>query len=258
MTPANLRRYVEEFNRFRPQYVRGYPSSIFSFAQFAASEGLPLHAPRAVLTSSETLSDEMRTLIERVLQCPVYDWWGSNERLVTACQCEQRGLYHVNAEAGILELVPEPVSGSGLPAATSPPCGSGLPAATGMEPPPSLHRLIATGLINRAMPLIRYDLGDLALPAAKPCPCGRGLPVFERVLGRVNDLIVTGEGKRVPSVRFYTLFETFAAVRQFQVVQTGLDDFTVRLAGTREAGPEMSARLHRLIGPRVRLRFEFV
>jgi phenylacetate-CoA ligase len=52
MKPANLRAYIEEFNRFQPEFVRGYPSSIYIFTQFAASEGLHLHAPRAVLSSS--------------------------------------------------------------------------------------------------------------------------------------------------------------------------------------------------------------
>ena len=257
MTPDNLRRYAAEFNRFRPQYVRGYPSSIFAFAQFAASEGLPLHTPRAVLTSSETLAPEMRAVIERVLQCPVYDWWGSNERLGTACQCEQRGPYHVNAEAGILELVPEQSCGTGPIT-----CGSGLPAATGMEPPPSLHRLVATGLLNHAMPLIRYDLGDYAVPATAPCACGRGLPSLERILGRANDLIITGEGKRIPSVRFYTIFETHTAIRQFQVQQTAPDAVQVRLVAPR---PLASADLDRLrieltrfLGDQVRLQFDYV
>ena len=140
MKPVNLRAYVEEFNRYQPGFVRGYPSSIYIFAQFAASEGLRVHAPQAVLCSSETLSPEMRSVIERVLQCPVYDWWGSNERVVTACQCERRGPFHINGEGGILELVP-------------------LANATG----DAGQRMIGTGLINHAMPLIRYDLGDLAL-----------------------------------------------------------------------------------------------
>lgn len=227
LTPANLRRYIAEFNRYRPQFVRGYPSSIFAFAQFAATEGLPVHAPRAALTSSETLSPEMRAAIERVLQCPVFDWWGTNERVVTACQCEQRGVYHVNAEGGILELVP---------------------AANG------LYRMIGTGLINQVMPLIRYDLGDLAVPA-QPCPCGRGLPVIGGILGRSDDLIITGEGKVVPPVRFYTLFETYDQVRQFQVVQSAPDAVTIRLVPARELSDGeltgLRQKLRRFLGDRV-------
>jgi phenylacetate-CoA ligase len=239
MKPAHLRAYVEQFNRFQPEFVRGYPSSIYIFAQFVASEGLAVHSPSAVLSSSETLSPEMKTTIERVLRCPVFDWWGSNERIATACQCEQRGVYHINAEGGILEFLPQQ-DASGA----------------------TVYRIIGTGLINHAMPLIRYDLGDLAMPATRPCPCGRGLPGIERILGRVNDLIVTGDQKFIPSVRFYTLFETYEKIRQFQVVQTAPDAVTVRLVRARELSDDELAglrqKLGRFLGERVAIGFEFV
>jgi phenylacetate-CoA ligase len=239
MKPANLRAYVAEFNRFRPEFVRGYPSSIYIFAQFAAAEGLRVHAPRAVLSSSETLSPEMRAVIERVLQCPAYDWWGSNERVATACQCERRGPFHVNGEGGILELVPVATGAGELG-----------------------HRMIGTGLINHAMPLIRYDLGDLAVPAKQLCGCGRGLPCIERILGRVNDTIVTGEQKYVPSVRFYTLFETHEKVRQFQVVQTEPNAVVVRIVPARQFNgtetDELRGKLARFLGDAVKIDFEVV
>jgi phenylacetate-CoA ligase len=153
----------------------------------------------------------MRSVIERVLQCPVHDWWGSNERVVTACQCERRGPFTSMARAGSSNWRRWP---------------------NGAED--AGQRMIGTGLINHAMPLIRYDLGDLALPAKQPCGCGRGLPCIAGILGRVNDTIVTGERKYIPSVRFYTLFETHDKVRQFQVVQTEPNAVVVRIvpAGT--------------------------
>jgi phenylacetate-CoA ligase len=235
MQPVNLRNYAEQFNRFRPEFVRGYPSSIYIFAQFVVAEGLKVRAPRAVLSSSETLSPEMKAVIERALQCPVFDWWGSNERIAIACQCERREFYHISAEGSYLEFLPEQGG---------------------------MYRIIGTGLINHAMPLIRYDLGDLALPAKTPCPCGRGLPGIARILGRVNDLIVTGDQKYVPSVRFYTLFETYEQIRQFQVVQTAPNFVTVRLVRARELNDAelngVRQKLNRFLGDRVVIEFEFV
>jgi len=112
------------------------------------------------------------------------------------------------------------------------------------------------------MPLIRYDLGDYAVPAAAPCACGRGLPSLARILGRTNDLIITGEGKRIPSVRFYTIFETHTAIRQFQVEQTAPDAVQVRLVVPRPLAPaefdRLRVELTRFLGERVRLEFAFV
>jgi len=239
MTPVNLRAYVDQFNRFRPEFIRGYPSSIYIFAQFAAAERLVVHSPKAVLSSSETLSLEMKTMIERVLQCPVFDWWGSNERIATACQCEQRNLYHINAEGGFLEFVPQQDSTNA-----------------------TIYRIVGTGLLNQAMPLIRYDLGDLAVPSDQSCPCGRGLPCMERILGRVNDVIITGDQKLVTPVRFYTLFETYEKIRQFQVVQHSPNSVRVVLVPARELTESELAslrqKLNRFLGERVSIEFQFV
>ena len=46
--------------------------------------------------------------------------------------------------------------------------------------------VIVTDLLNRAMPLIRYRIGDVAaLSPASRCRCGRALPRLSRVEGRV-------------------------------------------------------------------------
>jgi len=117
-------------------------------------------------------------------------------------------------------------------------------------------------LINHAMPLIRYDLGDLALSATTRCECGRALPCIERVLGRVNDMIVTGEQKYIPSVRFYTLFETYDKVRQFQVVQTEPNVVVVRIVPAGEFNgaetDELRGKLARFLGDGVTINFELV
>ena len=56
---------------------------------------------------------------------------------------------------------------------------------------------MATGFFNPAMPLLRYDTGDLAVPLETPCPCGRALPAVREVQGRFDDLLVTPSGRVV-------------------------------------------------------------
>jgi phenylacetate-CoA ligase len=54
-----------------------------------------------------------------------------------------------------------------------------------------------TDLLNLAMPLIRYRIGDVAVPMAGTCPCGRGLPRLEGLQGRVTDFLVGTDGQVV-------------------------------------------------------------
>jgi phenylacetate-CoA ligase len=49
--------------------------------------------------------------------------------------------------------------------------------------PGEVGRVVVSTLHNYAMPLFRYDLGDLA-EVGPPCECGRTLPVLNRIVGR--------------------------------------------------------------------------
>lgn len=231
MYESRLPEYVEAFNRFRPRLVRGYPSSIYILANFALERGLPLHRAHTVTTSSETLLPQHRETIERAMGAPVFDWYGTNERILTACQCEQRREYHMNAEAGIAEFLDV----------------NGADGSSG-----DAKSLVLTGLVNTIMPLIRYDVGDLAVPGTEHCACGRGLPTIKSFLGRTDDILVTHEGKHIPPVRFYTLFEKYPQVDQFQVVQLRPDYIEVRIVPNgsfdREKHKELAVNLARVVG----------
>ena len=66
----------------------------------------------------------------------------------------------------------------------------------GPAPPGQPGRIVVTQLHNDAMPLVRYELGDLAVaaPPGAVCTCGRTLPMLERLEGRVPDLISVPDG----------------------------------------------------------------
>jgi phenylacetate-CoA ligase len=201
MTPENLRQYIQEFNSFRPKFVRGYPTSIYIVALFAVQHQLELHPPQAVFCSSEVLTEEQKKIIEKAFGAPAVNWYGSNERAITASQCQYLKNLHVHEEAGILEVINEEGTSS-------------LEDSAIVE-----GEIVVTGLINSAMPLIRYKLGDVGIISKDPCKCGfNGLSLVQ-IKGRADDIIVTSKGKSVPPVRFYTLFEKHPNVNMFQIVQ---------------------------------------
>jgi hypothetical protein len=48
------------------------------------------------------------------------------------------------------------------------------------------------------MPLIRYVVGDRATAGdSSPCPCGRPLPTVAHIDGRIDDTLVTRDGRRI-------------------------------------------------------------
>jgi phenylacetate-CoA ligase len=90
--------------------------------------------------------------------------------------------------------------------------------------PGETGRIVITGLSNFAMPLIRYDTGDLAEVGDGPCPCGRTLPSFGEIVGRYGRAAYLPAGTMGPVLALREAIETMPAatmrgLREFQIHQ---------------------------------------
>jgi phenylacetate-CoA ligase len=171
LLPENLPYYAAALERFRPVYLCGYPSSMYVLAEYYRQSGRT--APRivAALTSAETLLDHQRSTVEETFATRVFNQYGQAEMQSFWYECAA-GSMHAHPLAGVTEILRP----DGTPAA---------PGETG--------EVVLTGLVNYAMPLIRYRVGDAARFAARPCSCGRGMPVIEEISGRLDDFVYTIE-----------------------------------------------------------------
>jgi len=204
LAPQYLDHYLEALRRYRPVYLYGYASSCESLARHVLEREAKDVRFRAVLTSSETLFARQRALIERAFGCRVHDSYGSAEMVALATECEHSRL-HVSPEVGVVEVLRD-----------------GRPVGEG-----DVGELVCTGLLNSAMPLIRYRTGDAAVRSSSPCPCGRPLPILERIEGRVDDLLWTRDGRAIG--RLDPVFKGVEHVAESQIVQEDLGRIRVRL-----------------------------
>jgi len=197
--------YLDKLKQFAPVFIDSYPSAIFALAQLCEAHAIPCRVrPRAIVTSSETLLEHQRRTIERVFGCRVYDQYGSAEMVVFASECE-RGTLHPHPEYGITEVL-----------------SHGKDAQVG-EP----GELICTGFQNWAMPLIRYEIGDTAIWSDSACSCGRHFPSLKTVIGRIDDTIVTPDGRHVG--RLDPIFKGVVGIKETQIVQERVDHLIVRM-----------------------------
>jgi phenylacetate-CoA ligase len=213
---SNLSFYLENIKSSGARFIFGYPSSLEILADLLIEAGQKLDF-EAAITGSEKLSSNARSKIESALNTGIYDWYGLAEPTVTMGQC-QNGSYHVFSEYGIVEL---------LDANDSPIVKEG---ETG--------RIVGTNFTNRALPLIRYDTGDLGTFTTKQCACGRGTPVVvSGIEGRKDDLLIGANGQFLPSVNFYSLFAKYGKqVQRFQLIQKNKFNFSLKII----RGPEFS------------------
>jgi phenylacetate-CoA ligase len=120
-----------------------------------------------------------------------------------------------------------------------------------------------TDLTNRAMPILRYQVGDVAVLSKRRCPCGRGLPLLDRLDGREADYVVTPAGDLISGI---SLTDNFAllvpGVAQLQIVQETVGHFLFRIVRGPDFGPASLKRLAKAVaeffGPDVSHACEFV
>jgi phenylacetate-CoA ligase len=188
--------------------------------------------PRMVVSASETLRPKYREVMEKAFDAPTTELYGMGEGVGGYARCELGG-FHLDFENGIVELLP--VEGGD----------------------PDVRRVVMTGLRNTAMPLIRYDSGDLARISRAACGCGRASPCIDSIDGRTEDFICTPDGRRVVGVN--QIFKWATHLREAQVVQRRSDAVEVRMVvepGYDEREEEVLRREFRdRLGPRVAVTF---
>jgi phenylacetate-CoA ligase len=93
------------------------------------------------------------------------------------------------------------------------------------------------------MPLIRYEIGDMASIEPEPCPCGRGLPRLKNIAGRVTDFVVGTDGRLVSGVFLATyVVAKRPALGQVQIHQNAHGEILYKIAPS-EGGPPVAADL---------------
>lgn len=168
MSKENLLKYFYNINKWKPDFFRGYASSIYLFAKFIQDNNLKLSfQPKAIFTTAEKLFDKQRALIEAVLGAKVFDNYGLNDGGISAFECEQHCGMHIDMERAILEVVD----------------GEGKQVIN------QEGKILATSPYNYALPFIRYDTGDLGITSDSECACGRKTPLLKEISGRVTDFL---------------------------------------------------------------------
>ena len=201
-TPATLLEFSQRLERFNPAYLYGYVSMLTSMARFIREDGRLLKLPslKAVISTSEILTEDSRRLLESVFGVKVFNEYGCGEVGSIAHECEHGGM-HLVAENLYLEVLDD----SGRPVVNKP------------------GRIVVTELHNRAMPLVRYELGDYCTLTNEGCQCGRGLPVISNIHGRAYDIIIGPSERHYHPEFFIYIFEAIKrdgdSIKQFQLVQ---------------------------------------
>jgi phenylacetate-CoA ligase len=160
--------------RRKPTYLQCGPTQLTSLAQYAIEHKRTGWRPEIALTLGSLVTDEMREIAMEGLGAKIVDRYSSEETGYIVLQCPKHNHFHVINAVMHFEIVDE----------NDKPCPVGTPG-----------RVLLTSMQSYAMPLIRYEIGDMA-EWGEPCDCGINLPVIKKLWGRTRHLITTPDGKR--------------------------------------------------------------
>ena len=207
LAKKNLKYYFDKLADFRPVSIEGYPSNMFLLAKYLENVGhkFPVHS---ILTTSETLHEYQREIIEERFCCKIFDYYGMAERVVFATECEKHTGHHLNNEYGIAEIVASDGTSTGMG---------------------KLGRLVATSLHNYGMPLIRYATNDVSALKADKCSCGRSLPLFEDVTTKAEDIVSTKDGRYISSSALTHPFKPLNNIAASQIIQEDIDHIRIKV-----------------------------
>jgi phenylacetate-CoA ligase len=219
MTPDTMEYYARALADFRPAVICGIPSAIHLVALYLNDIGRTDIRPKGVFTWAENTLAYQRETIEKAFNCRVYSSYGNAERTGHLLQCEI-GNYHVVPETCVIEVI-DP---------------QGNPTAPG-----EVGELVCTSLMEHAMPLIRYRVGDTAIPAEGLCSCGRTTPILSEITGRTHNFVIGRDGRRYGPLAH--LFTSSLRIKEAQFVQNEPGLVCIRVVPRMDYGPSDQASL---------------
>jgi len=227
--PEYMRRYHADMLKFKPRFVKCFPNSFLIFTEFLNAAGLAPPPIEAISCTGENLYEWQKELFETTWQAPVFERYGTKECGVIAAEDQEHDGQLIFTEGVLVEILDD----------------DDLPVGPGV-----IGRVIVTDLFNYGMPLIRYEIGDLAIFSSNT-EAGIGLPKLDRIIGRDRDIIVSGDGQKRPGYLFVEAINAANINAKCQVIQRVKGQLELRIVGDELLSQDLSpmvARFRELLG----------
>ncbi len=228
---------VRRISVLKAEVIDAQPNRIELMSRYLLDNSMTLEHVRIIFTHSEKITDPQRELVQEAFGLNPIDCYGCTESAAIAAECEAHEGHHINSDLVVLETLPvihENVN-------------------------ESLQRIVITNLNNLAMPLIRYEVGDLATLSKDSCSCGSNFPLIAEIAGRMNDMVTLPNGQKVSGFVLARAIEEHQAILKYRAVQTRAGNFEIDLivADGAEAPESKLARRIATDFPGVKVEFRY-
>lgn len=243
LTEERLKTIINIIRANKIKFVRGYMTTLDFIADYLIKYNITLSSKPLFISVGELLTESLRKKIVYDLKCNIVSQYATEENGIfgTSLVNKEGTTIKLNRANCIIEILK---------------LDSDQPAKDG-----EIGRIVVTDLINHAMPLIRYDTGDLAAVGNR---CADGYPsLLINLSGRKTDLITRVDGSYVD---FYNSIpkEIFlnTDIKQWQFIQEDEKIYTLRLSLAQETASidekYVTDNIKKIIGDSAIINFDYV
>lgn len=201
-----LKFYILNLVEFQPEFIVGFPSSILEIAKYGLQNKIdfPENTIKAIFPTAETITAEMRLVIETFFKTKMYNQYASSEGAPFIFECTKNKL-HLELQSGVFEVLDE------------------------QNNPSKSGKLVVTSFTTEGTPLIRYDIGDSITleDEDEKCTCGNNNPLVKEILGRIDDYLYSPEMGKINLGNISNTLKDVEGVVRFQAVQNDLNSIEI-------------------------------
>ena len=236
----NLPHYIEKLNAYKPVFIYGYPSTLYLLAKYALENSIKIEfLPKMIVTSSERTYDFQRHAIENAFESKLFILYGNVEHCGLITECPY-GRLHIQPYHSQVRVIRE----DGEEAKKC-----------------EIGNIVGTNFSNYSFPLINYDTKDIVkISANQNCQCNNGGMIIDYIQGRIEDYIITPEGRIV--VRMGHLFKNAKFIRNAQIQQNKVNQVILRIEKedgyTKKDEKAILAEAKARLGNSIEIDFEYV
>jgi len=213
-----LQRYVDRLKRDKPYIIKSLATYLVELGKYVKRTGQTLQIP-ILKSMGSRMSDTQRAIVEEAFGGRYWDDYGSAEFGCISCECAEHDGSHVFDDLFVVEIVD----------------AEGKPVVDG-----ETGWVVVTDLMNKAMPMLRYRIGDIGKMNHERCACGLASPRLS-VLGRAHDVLVLPSGKWLTHDDVVDFCEDFPGVHCCVVECRARNEFLLTVVPAKEVDLDETA-----------------
>lgn len=221
-----IRKLIKSDNKLK--CISAYASSLDGLSDYLMQQGdnRSMFSIKSIISTAEALSDRTRERLQKLFDATIISRYSNQENGILAQEMIKKEGFKINKASYYIEFLK---------------IDSDEEAEFG-----ELARVVVTDLFNYAVPIIRYDTGDLAIIEKLT----KNKKIIKSIEGRILDFVYDTSGNMLSSHIISRLMSSYKEIRQFQFVQESENKYIVKINShdSHDIDREIVVKLKEILG----------